>query len=82
GNYVFEAQVLFSELVEDADNEASSHDFGKDIIPKMFPRGDVFVYDFSTNRISGEKEEVYWRDVGTIDAYWQAHMDLLEKDAP
>ncbi|QLK44354.1 glucose-1-phosphate adenylyltransferase [Vibrio owensii] len=82
GNYIFEAQTLFSELIEDADNEASTHDFGKDIIPKMFPRGDVFVYDFSMNRITGEKEEVYWRDVGTIDAYWQAHMDLLEKDAP
>ncbi|WP_412179262.1 sugar phosphate nucleotidyltransferase [Vibrio fortis] len=73
---------MFAELVEDADREGSSHDFGKDIIPNMFPRGDVFVYDFSTNRITGEKEEVYWRDVGTIDAYWQAHMDLLEKDAP
>lgn len=79
GNYVFEADVLFAELIEDADNENSSHDFGKDIIPKMFPRGDVFVYDFSQNRISGEKAEVYWRDVGTIDAYWQAHMDLWKK---
>ena len=82
GNYVFEANELFAELVEDADKEDSTHDFGKDIIPNMVPRGDVFVYDFSTNRITGEKEEVYWRDVGTIDAYWQAHMDLLEKDAP
>ncbi|KFK47907.1 glucose-1-phosphate adenylyltransferase, partial [Vibrio vulnificus] len=82
GNYIFEADVLFAELIEDADNENSSHDFGKDIIPKMFPRGDVFVYDFSQNRISGEKAEVYWRDVGTIDAYWQAHMDLLKTDAP
>ncbi|MGF1739859.1 glucose-1-phosphate adenylyltransferase [Vibrio profundum] len=82
GNYVFEANSLFSELIEDADKEDSSHDFGKDIIPNMLPRGDVFVYDFSTNRITGEKEEVYWRDVGSIDSYWQAHMDLLEKDAP
>ncbi|MBB1464578.1 glucose-1-phosphate adenylyltransferase [Vibrio sp. SG41-7] len=82
GNYVFEAEALFAELIEDASLENSSHDFGKDIIPKMFPRGNVFVYDFSTNRITGEKDEVYWRDVGTIDAYWQAHMDLLEKDAP
>ncbi|MGB1279702.1 MAG: sugar phosphate nucleotidyltransferase, partial [Vibrio cyclitrophicus] len=82
GNYVFEAKELFAELTEDADREGSTHDFGKDIIPNMFPRGDVFVYDFSTNRITGEKEEVYWRDVGTIDAYWQAHMDLLKKDAP
>ncbi|CAM3600926.1 glucose-1-phosphate adenylyltransferase [Vibrio aquimaris] len=82
GNYIFEAQPLFAELIEDADNPNSSHDFGKDIIPKMFPRGDVFVYDFSQNRIPGEKEAVYWRDVGTIDSYWQAHMDLLKKDAP
>ncbi|MGD8172280.1 glucose-1-phosphate adenylyltransferase [Vibrio sp. TRT 21S02] len=82
GNYIFEAQALFSELIEDADNPESSHDFGKDIIPKMYPRGDVFVYDFSNNQIPGEKDNVYWRDVGTIDAYWQAHMDLLEKDAP
>ncbi|MCL9782359.1 glucose-1-phosphate adenylyltransferase [Vibrio sp. S4M6] len=82
GNYVFEAKTLFAELIEDADKEDSTHDFGKDIIPNMYPRGDVFVYDFSTNTITGEKEEVYWRDVGTIDSYWQAHMDLLEKDAP
>ncbi|MDA9555995.1 glucose-1-phosphate adenylyltransferase [Vibrio sp.] len=82
GNYAFKAESLFAELAEDADKEDSSHDFGKDIIPSMYPRGDVYVYDFSTNRITGEREEVYWRDVGTIDAYWEAHMDLLEKDAP
>jgi glucose-1-phosphate adenylyltransferase len=82
GNYIFEAQNLYAELIEDADKEGSSHDFGKDIIPHMYPRGDVYVYDFSTNKITGEKEEVYWRDVGTIDAYWQAHMDLLKRDAP
>jgi glucose-1-phosphate adenylyltransferase len=79
GNYIFEAKELFAELIEDAANEESSHDFGNDISPKMFPRGDVYVYDFSTNRITGEKEEVYWRDVGTIDAYWEAHMDLFRK---
>ncbi len=82
GNYVFEAKTLFAELIEDADNPNSSHDFGKDVIPKMYPRGDVFVSDFSRNKITGEKEEVYWRDVGTIGAYWEAHMDLLKKDAP
>lgn len=82
GNYIFETKALCSELTEDADDANSSHDFGKDIIPKMFVRGDVFVYDFSTNKIPGEKNEVYWRDVGTIDAYHQAHMDLLAKDAP
>ncbi|SDH05447.1 glucose-1-phosphate adenylyltransferase [Vibrio xiamenensis] len=82
GNYVFEAPALFAELIEDAEDVGSSHDFGKNIIPKMFPRGDVYVYDFSENFIPGEKEVTYWRDVGTIDSYWQAHMDLLEVDAP
>ncbi|MGF1758576.1 glucose-1-phosphate adenylyltransferase [Photobacterium sagamiensis] len=81
GNYIFEADTLCSELEEDAVNENSSHDFGKDIIPKLFPQGKVFVYDFNTNIIPGEKNKGYWRDVGTIEAYWQAHMDLLSEDA-
>ncbi|NNN43860.1 MULTISPECIES: glucose-1-phosphate adenylyltransferase [unclassified Vibrio] len=82
GNYIFETETLCKELREDATNEQSSHDFGKDIIPKMFPQGDVYVYDFSTNTIKGEKGITYWRDVGTIESYWSAHMDLLQKDAP
>lgn len=80
GNYIFEAETLSKELREDAENNQSSHDFGKDIIPKMFPRGKVYVYDFTTNKIKGEKESTYWRDVGTIESYWSAHMDLLDKD--
>ncbi|EKO3879794.1 glucose-1-phosphate adenylyltransferase [Vibrio metschnikovii] len=82
GNYIFDTDTLCRELREDAVNPESSHDFGKDIIPKMFPQGEVFVYDFSTNKIKGEKGEAYWRDVGTIESYWSAHMDLLQKDAP
>ena len=82
GNYIFKAQALYDELNQDAEDPESSHDFGNDIIPKMFPRGEVYVYDFSTNVIPGEKEETYWRDVGTIDAYWQAHMDLLKENPP
>ncbi|MGF1734681.1 glucose-1-phosphate adenylyltransferase [Photobacterium satsumensis] len=82
GNYIFETDVLCQELEEDAVNEESSHDFGKDIIPKLFPQGKVFVYDFMTNIIPGEKTAGYWRDVGTIESYWQAHMDLLSEDAP
>ncbi|MCQ1059303.1 glucose-1-phosphate adenylyltransferase [Photobacterium sp. ZSDE20] len=82
GNYIFETDVLCKELEEDAVNEESSHDFGKDIIPKLFPQGKVFVYDFMTNIIPGEKTAGYWRDVGTIESYWQAHMDLLSEDAP
>lgn len=82
GNYIFETGVLCKELEEDAMNESSSHDFGKDIIPKLFPQGKVYVYDFTTNIIPGEKTAGYWRDVGTIESYWQAHMDLLSEDAP
>ncbi|PSW19799.1 glucose-1-phosphate adenylyltransferase [Photobacterium sanctipauli] len=82
GNYIFETDVLSKELEEDAVNEESSHDFGKDIIPKLFPQGKVFVYDFTKNVIPGEKTAGYWRDVGTIESYWQAHMDLLSEDAP
>ncbi|WP_264769065.1 sugar phosphate nucleotidyltransferase, partial [Klebsiella pneumoniae] len=70
GNYIFEAETLSKELREDAENNQSSHDFGKDIIPKMFPRGKVYVYDFTTNKMKGEKESTYWRDVGTIESYW------------
>lgn len=80
GNYIFDACALYRELREDADNKHSSHDFGKDVIPKMYPQGGVYVYDFSTNVIKGERKETYWRDVGTIESYWEAHMDLLDKD--
>ncbi|MBF9000773.1 glucose-1-phosphate adenylyltransferase [Vibrio nitrifigilis] len=80
GNYIFDAPTLYSELKSDADNPQSSHDFGKDVIPTMYPQGDVYVYDFSDNMIKGERPEGYWRDVGTIEAYWEAHMDLLGKD--
>lgn len=82
GNYIFETETLCDELRADAAKEGSSHDFGKDIIPKMFPEGGVYVYDFSTNKIKGEKDSCYWRDVGTIESYWSAHMDLLEKEPP
>ncbi|MDY2798633.1 MAG: glucose-1-phosphate adenylyltransferase [Anaerobiospirillum succiniciproducens] len=82
GNYIFKTEVLSHELRVDAEDKESSHDFGKDIIPKLFPRGNVFVYDLSNNVIDGEPNEVYWRDVGSIDAYWDAHMDLLKDKAP
>jgi glucose-1-phosphate adenylyltransferase len=81
GNYIFDTDKLCAELRRDAEDNQSSHDFGKDIIPKLFPEGEVYVYDFSTNKIKGEKDTTYWRDVGTIEAYWAAHMDLLEHDA-
>ncbi len=79
GNYIFTRSTLVRELMEDADNPNSSHDFGKDIIPKLFPQGGVYVYDFKQNRVPGQEEQEvgYWRDVGTLDAYWEANMDLV-----
>ena len=81
GNYVFTTETLFDTLLEDARDANSSHDFGKDIIPRLYPEQPVYVYDFATNRVPGEKRQsTYWRDVGTLDTYWQAHMDLLGED--
>lgn|SRR5574344_336672 len=81
GNYIFKADVLINELVADQKDNKSSHDFGKDIIPKLFPQGKVFVYDFSSANISGESDSAYWRDVGSVDSFWEAHMDLLGNHA-
>lgn len=80
GNYLFSTESLVREIVRDAADETSAHDFGKSIITKMFERSRVFVYDFATNRIDGqeEKERGYWRDVGNIDVYYRANMDLVE----
>jgi glucose-1-phosphate adenylyltransferase len=80
GNYIFNREVLVEELIEDADNPSSQHDFGKNVIASMISKGRrVFVYDFATNIVPGqtENERGYWRDVGTIDAYWEANMDLV-----
>jgi len=79
GNYVFETKALLEALHYDAADPASSHDFGKDILPRMTAgRKAIYAYDFQTNRIPGEpaNQPIYWRDVGTIDAYWEANMDL------
>lgn len=81
GNYIFEAEELINEVVEDSKNENSSHDFGKNIIPKMLADGKpVYVYDYSQNEFTGmtPEERGHWRDVGSIDSYWQANMDLLD----
>lgn len=80
GNYVFSAGTLVESLKADAEESDSLHDFGHNIIPKLYPSGDVYVYDFSTNAIRGEPEGTngYWRDVGTIDSLYDANMDLLE----
>ena len=80
GNYIFDSRVLVEELTADAEGE-SQHDFGRNILPEMVARGKpVYAYDFSQNVVPGAQEvnRGYWRDVGTIHAYWEAHMDLIE----
>ncbi len=78
GNYIFNANFLTQILKEDAESESSSHDFGKDILPSLYKDRRVFAYNFAENKIPGitEKEIGYWRDVGTLGSYWEAHMDL------
>jgi glucose-1-phosphate adenylyltransferase len=78
GNYVFSTRHLLRLLEEDAGIAESTHDFGRDILPKLAGKAEMFAYDFQTNRIPGESAEgmPYWRDVGTIDAYYEASMDL------
>ena len=78
GNYIFSTKTLVQELYADAAREDSSHDFGRDILPGLIGRADMFAYDFQTNRIPGDPPDapVYWRDVGTLDAYFEASMDL------
>ncbi len=79
GNYIFNTDVLVRELLRDAESEESVHDFGRNIITDMFARAKVFVYDFARNIIPAqpEHERGYWKDVGTIDSYFKAHMDLI-----
>jgi glucose-1-phosphate adenylyltransferase len=78
GNYLFDTDVLVDALRKDAANPASKHDMGGDIIPTMVANGLAQVYDFATNEVPGatERDRGYWRDVGTLDSYFDAHMDL------
>ena len=78
GNYIFSTGLLLRELYADAAREDSAHDFGRDILPRLVSRGDMYAYDYRTNRIPGDPEGsvAYWRDVGTLDAYYDASMDL------
>ena len=79
GNYVFSRRVLEELLDADARDAHSSHDFGKDVIPKAIEEHRVFCYDFTRNRVPGEAgPNTYWRDVGTIESYYDATMDLRE----
>ncbi|MCK6548583.1 glucose-1-phosphate adenylyltransferase [Myxococcota bacterium] len=79
GNYIFNADVLMRECERDATAEGSIHDFGRDILPRAYEHKRVQVYDFFTNEIRGEEERAkgYWVDIGTIEAYWKASMDLV-----
>jgi len=83
GIYVFKHEVLERELKEDAQNANSSHDFGRDIIPQMLKKGlKIIAYNFSRQHIlvEGRNDPTYWRDIGTIDAYYEANMDLVQVD--
>ena len=75
GVYIFRIRTMFERLLEDAQRAESRHDFGKDIIPPMLGTHDVFAHPF---RDENRKVDAYWRDVGTLDAYYQANMDLIE----
>lgn len=78
GNYLFSAKVLEQALIEA--NARGEHDFGQHVLPRLVASGRVYSYDFSQNQVPGVRdyeEPSYWRDVGTLDAYYQAHMDLL-----
>jgi glucose-1-phosphate adenylyltransferase len=82
GNYIFNTEALIEALDSDAGDEASRHDMGGNIIPSFVSRGEGTVYDFTANSVPGatDRDQAYWRDVGTIDAYHEAHMDLVSVD--
>jgi len=82
GNYIFTTEALIEALRVDADDDNSRHDMGGDIIPAFVAKGESQVYDFTANEVPGSsvRDKAYWRDVGTIDAYHEAHMDLVSVD--
>ncbi|MFF3334559.1 glucose-1-phosphate adenylyltransferase [Streptomyces sp. NPDC002888] len=79
GNYIFTTKALIEALQRDAEDESSVHDMGGSILPQLTQRGEAHLYDFSANHVPGETtgDRGYWRDVGTLDAYYDAHMDLI-----
>ncbi len=78
GVYVFNARFLYEQVVRDSDDMQSSHDFGKDIIPHVVPRYRVVAHDFAGSCVGGLEGKPYWRDVGTVDAYYEANMDVTQ----
>lgn len=81
GNYLFSTKVLIDALRQDSEDEASVHDMGGSILPMLTERGVAQLYDFDENHVPGEtpRDHGYWRDVGTLDAYYDAHMDLISE---
>ena len=79
GNYVFDADALIDAVVRDGDRPDSNHDMGGDIIPDFVSRDEAAVYDFNRNDVPGstDRDRYYWRDVGTIDSFFEAHQDLI-----
>ncbi len=82
GNYIFSTDVLIEAVTKDAADPTSAHDLGGNIIPALVERGQACVWDFANSEIRGasERDLAYWRDVGTLDAYYDAHMDLISVD--
>jgi glucose-1-phosphate adenylyltransferase len=79
GNYVFDANILIEAVIRDGENADSNHDMGGDIVPDFVSRGEAAVYDLNLNEVPGstERDRFYWRDVGTIDSFFDAHQDLI-----
>ena len=80
GNYIFSREMLMDMASDDAQSESSAHDIGGDLIPRLVEQGEAGVYDFTQNTVPGETElsRHYWRDVGTIDSFFEANMDLVQ----
>lgn len=74
GNYIFDTQFLYEQLILDADDEKSEHDFGRNIIPRIISEHKVYAFPFRNDETG---KRAYWRDVGTLDAFWEANMELL-----
>jgi glucose-1-phosphate adenylyltransferase len=79
GNYVFSSEALIDAITTDAQDASSNHDIGGNVIPMLVDRGEARVYDFATNEVPGatDRDRSYWRDVGTLDAYYDSNMDLV-----
>ncbi len=80
GIYVFNTDFLLAQLLQDADDPASSHDFARDVIPRCLAQGRVSAHPFEESHIGEPDKPAYWRDVSSLDAYWEANMDLVQVD--